>query len=123
MDRGAPTKYTYELAVEICDTISNTSKGLRILCKENPHWPSRKVIYEWLIRHKDFRDLYAQAKATQADLLFEECFEIADNISKDTKVVGEDQREIANNEWINRSRLRVDVRKWAAGKLQPRVYG
>ena len=33
------------------------------------------------------------------------------------------RRKVANSEWINRSRLRVDTRKWLAGKLCPRLYG
>ena len=32
-------------------------------------------------------------------------------------------REVADNEWINRSRLRVDTRKWLMGKLAPKKYG
>lgn len=120
---GRPTDYSYELAQEICDAISCTSKGLKHLCNANPHWPSRKVIYEWLIRHKEFRDIYAQAKDCQADFLFEECFDIADDSSNDTKIVGEDEREVCNSEWINRSRLRVDLRKWAVARLAPQKYG
>lgn len=120
---GRPTDYNYELIVEICDKIASTSKGLNRLCKENPHWPSRKCIYEWLLRHKEFSDLYAKAKSHQADFLFEECFDIADDTSRDTRVVGEDEREVCNSEWINRSRLRVDLRKWVVARLAPHKYG
>jgi hypothetical protein len=30
---------------------------------------------------------------------------------------------VENKEWTNRSRLRIDARKWVASKLKPKVYG
>ena len=31
--------------------------------------------------------------------------------------------EVENKEWTNRSKLRVDARKWVASKLKPKKYG
>jgi hypothetical protein len=60
-------------------------------------------------------------------LLFDECLEIADDVSRDTKYVGgrgdSEAAEVANVEWISRSKLRVDTRLRMAGKLAPKKYG
>lgn len=34
-----------------------------------------------------------------------------------------DSKVVADNEHINRSRLRIDTRKWIAAKLAPKIYG
>jgi len=121
---GRPTKYNDEIAEEICRTISTTSKGLKTLCKENDHWPCLDTIFEWRLVHKEFSDLYARAKIRQADFLVEECLEIADYARRDTMTIEKDgyEKEVCDYEWINRSRLRVDTRKWVAAKLVPRLY-
>ncbi len=84
------------------------------------------MIYKWRIKHKDFAEMYAQAKRDQAEILIEEVREISDDTSRDTLLRQDkngDDYEVCNTEWIARSRLRVDTRKWLASKLIPKVYG
>ena len=57
----------------------------------------------------------------QADTLFDEALEIADDASGDCTV--RDGKKVLDHEHVQRSRLRVDTRKWAAGKLAPKKYG
>jgi hypothetical protein len=122
---GRPTDYTEELAEEICETVAGTSKGLVPLCEENIHWPRAQTIRRWIRQNSRFCSMYAQAKLDQADLLVEECMTIADNATNDSLFVERDgeTKEMCNSEWINRSRLRVDTRKWVAARLAPRIYG
>jgi hypothetical protein len=54
--------------------------------------------------------------------LFGEIIEIADDASGDY-VTTSDGKRIVDHENIQRSRLRVDARKWAAARLAPRKYG
>jgi hypothetical protein len=52
--------------------------------------------------------------------------DIADDLSSDTVTkVGKDgtEYETEDHEWVNRCRIRVDLRKWLAGKLRPKKYG
>jgi len=70
----------------------------------------------------DFRDQYARAREEQADKLFREIIEIADDASGDY-VTTRDGQTIVDHENIQRSRLRVDARKWAAARLAPKKYG
>lgn len=123
---GRKTEYTPEIAAEICEAIENSSKGLDAICASNPEWPCGRTVRKWLSQQPSFVPLYAQAKMKQADFLVDEIMEIADDTSSDIIVKKRQdgtEYETANNEWINRSRLRVDTRKWIAAKLAPRVYG
>lgn len=121
MAGGRPTKYTKELGEQICERIATSSDGLRKICKEFDITPF--TLIKWLTDtdKKEFSQQYARAKQSQADMLAEEILEIADESSKDTTKT--ETGELANNEWINRSRLRVDARKWLASKLAPKKYG
>jgi terminase small subunit-like protein len=62
-----------------------------------------------------FRDQYARAREEQADKFFKEIIEIADDASGDY-VTTSDGKRIVDHENIQRSRLRVDARKWAAAR-------
>lgn len=122
MSTGRPTMYTIELAREICRAIATSSKGLKHICAENEHFPAWRTIYEWRFDNEEFAQMYAQAKRAQAELLAEDILEISDDTTLDT-VYDKDGNPRQNSEWVNRSRLKVDTRKWIAAKLLPKVYG
>ena len=79
------------------------------------------MVFRWLSEFSRFRDRYARAREAQADALFDEILEIADETAFDTEITENGSRP--NSEWIARSRLRVDARKWMASKLAPKKYG
>jgi hypothetical protein len=88
--------------------------------------PDQRTIYRWLEAHEQFRQQYARAREIQADTLFDEMLDIADDARNDwmKRNHGEDDPGwVANGEHIQRSRLRIESRKWMAGKLKPKVYG
>ena len=123
---GRPTKYNEKLALRICELVATNTAGLHTLCADNDWMPADAQIKKWRWKYPEFRALYAQAKAAQAELLAEECIDIADYTLLDTITKTNkdgDDYEVANHEWINRSRLRVDTRKWFASKLAPKIYG
>lgn len=121
---GRPSLYTIELADEICAIISNTTLGLNAICRAD-NMPDRVTIYRWVADNKEFRNKYARAKELQAELLAEEIMDIADDVGRDTLTInkGDKDIEVPDNEWINRSRLRIDARKWLLSKLLPKKYG
>lgn len=122
----ATTLFTQKLADEICEAISTSSIGLSILCKNNQHWPDKATILRWLEKHESFRDQYARAREAQADHLAEEIIAIADDGSKDTEIrytASGEPYQAEDHEWVNRSKLRIEARKWTAAKLRPKVYG
>lgn len=119
---GRPTKYTRKLAEIICYKIATTNKGIRQLVRENTEFPQASTIFKWRLENKEFSDLYLKAKQNQVEVLIDEILEIADDVSHD-RVENDNGKIVANNEYVNRSRLRIETRKWLAGKLSPRIYG
>lgn len=120
---GRPTIYSKKLADLICDRIASTPMGINKMCAMFDDLPDATTIYSWIHKKPEFSLQYMSAKASQAHILAEECLEIADDKSEDTKIDPETGYEVANYEYIARSRLRIDTRKWMAGKLAPKVYG
>lgn len=119
---GRPTDYNETIAALICERVATHTYGLNKLCAMYDDLPSKFTVNLWRFRHPEFSAQYAQAKLMQADLLAEECLDIADDDSNDIKI-GPDGFEICNTEFIARARLRVDTRKWLAAKLLPKQYG
>ncbi len=115
---GRPSKYTDVLAAKICERLAE-GETLRSICRDDA-MPDKATVLRWLGDKKktDFRDQYAHAREMQADALFDEALEIADDASDDW-ITGQDGKTVLNHEHVQRSRLRVDTRKWAAGKLAP----
>ena len=83
--------------------------------------PTSTTFYEWIDSDKQKALHYARACEKRADSIFDEILEIADETSNDTIIT--ERGEIPNSEWIARSRLKVDARKWMLGKMNPKKYG
>lgn len=113
MAMGRPSIYSQELAVTICDRLIH-GEGLRAICRDDA-MPSISTVIDWIKNKDDFSAQYAKARELQAELLLDEILEIADDSSQDT--IDTANGKIANTEFIARSRLRVDTRKWAMGKM------
>jgi hypothetical protein len=120
--RGRPTTYTLDLTKEICDSIASSSKGTKRLCKENKHWPCQDTLFTWLKIYPEFSEQYAQAKRCQIEVFIDEILDIADDSSQD-EVMNAQGSITCNSQFIARSRLRIDTRKWLASKLVPKIYG
>jgi len=80
----------------------------------------------------EFLKQYARAKEESADALAEEMLEIADdgrndwmarNGGTDDEGNARENTYVLNGEHIQRSRVRIDTRKWLASKLKPKKYG
>ena len=119
---GRPLEYTKEMGDYICELVASTGHGLLKLTRLYPELPEKTTINRWRYRVPEFRTQYAQAKIDQADILAEECLEIADDSTEDV-AYDKDGNVTCNTEFIARARLRVDTRKWLASKLLPKQYG
>lgn len=120
---GRPSSYTDEIADLICERIAE-GESLRAICADDG-MPNRATVFRWLGVNEIFRDQYARAKEAQAEALADEIVEIADDGRNDwmTRRQGDDEVLVPNTEHMQRSRLRVDARKWVASKLLPKKYG
>ena len=132
---GRPPLYTPELGELIC-TLLLEGKGLRKI-QVVKGMPSMGCILRWVSlgeqgdeKYKDFYELYKHVMANRAHVFFEEAMDIADDQSIDIKtdsngcpVFDDAGNPVIDANAIQRSRLRVETRKWAAMKLLPRKYG
>jgi hypothetical protein len=120
---GRPTDFTQEIADTICERIAD-GESLRNICDE-VEMPNKATVFRWLAKFTEFSDQYARARETQADSLVDEILSIADDGRNDwmQRNHGEDESWVENGEALRRSQLRVDARKWMAGKLRPKKYG
>ena len=68
---------------------------------------------------------YAQSKMRQAELLAEEIIQLADECmpGEKTKIKSNGEVETTTGDMVERSKLRVDARKWVAAQLLPKKYG
>ncbi|MER9459690.1 terminase small subunit protein [Mesorhizobium sp. M0387] len=121
---GRPTVYSQEMADKICERLTN-KESLSKICRSDD-MPAKSTVCRWLAIHPAFRDQYACARAIQADEYFDETIDIADDGTNDyrkrTKADGSTE-DVFDTDHVQRSKLRVDTRKWAVAKLDPKKYG
>lgn len=105
----------------ICAHISEKNQSLRsALLLEG--MPDKNQFYKWIRENESFREQYARACEERADHIFEEILEITDDNALDISVDSDGNAKV-NGEVVNRSRLKVDARKWMLSKMNPKKYG
>lgn len=117
-------RYDPDTKAEICDSIISAmedGKGLATVCRELGF--PRVTFLDWVDADNTLSDRYERARARAADVIFEEILGIADDGVGDTSIDPETGREIVNHDHIQRSKLRVDARKWVLAKMSPKRYG
>lgn len=120
-----PSKYTNKLADQFCALIAE-GQSVNMICKGSK-FPSKATIFTWLRDKQEFLDNYTRAKEMGAEAIADEMFAIADDgtndwmerLDKDGQGVGYQ----VNGEHIQRSRLRIETRKWHLAKTLPKKYG
>lgn len=98
------TKYSEKTAEKILEEIA-IGKSLISVCKKLKIGYS--TVTQWLRENSQFSANYARAREDQADYLAEIIIDISDN----EKLTPEARR------------IRIDSRKWYAGKIRPKKYG
>ncbi len=120
-----PSDYTSELAEAICLRLAE-GESLRSICRDDV-MPDKATVLRWIARHDLFRDQYVRAKEQGAEALAEEMFEIADDGSNDWMEQLDNEGAAVgyklNGEHVQRSKLRIDTRKWYLSKILPKKYG
>lgn len=105
---GRPSDYTPELAADICSRLAAGS-SLRAICMLDS-MPCASTVFLWLTKHQEFSDNYAKAIDERAAGMFDDMLDIADDVEPETACVA-------------KARLRVDTRKWALARMNPKKYG
>lgn len=118
MAGGRPSKYTPELAQEICDTIACSTLSLKELADSHDHWPDCASIWKWRHTNLEFRAMYANAKRNQVEVSIDFMQEMMNEPHK--YFDPETGRERLD---VPMLRVKIDAIKWKAGKLLPKDYG
>ena len=123
--RGRPSAFTPEVVVIICEQLAS-GMTLREVCRAED-MPHESTVRKWAIEdYEGFYTHYAKAREIGYQIMADELVEIADDGSNDWM---ERQNKdgstftVLNGEHVQRSRLRVDTRKWLLSKALPKLYG
>jgi hypothetical protein len=125
---GRPTVMTEATQLEICARMG-AGENLTQVCRD-PAMPGRTTVTNYLLgggpEHLRFRELYAAAREALLDVYAGQIISISDDGTTDYVMkTGRNGHEYqaVDQEHIQRSRLRVDSRKWLLSKLRPDQYG
>lgn len=110
--------YFFDLAIA---DISINGKSLSDALKDRM---PRKTFYEMIEKDPEKSNRYVRACELRTDYMAEEILSIADDTSEDvsTKETAFGVVEVENREFINRSKVRIDARKWLMAKMNPKKY-
>lgn len=108
--------------------IADIANGMSLsdVCRQDS-MPHRATVHALIERDDVFRDKYARAATVRAEAMFEEILNIADDGTNDwmdrMSADGSIGETVLNGEHVQRSRLRIDARKWILSKMNPKKYG
>lgn len=118
-------KLNAQLKLQILERLAE-GRSLRAICNDPDVPVTPAAVRKAALVDPAFGTQYAQARDMGLDSMADEILEIADNSSGDwvQKVNKDGSTEwVFNQENVQRSRLRCDVRKWFLSKLAPKRYG
>jgi hypothetical protein len=108
----------------ICELLAD-GMSLREVCKLEG-MPNRSTVFRAIAVDAEFRDQYARAREAGLEVMADELLDISDDGRNDfvERDLGDGVvTQQLNSEHIQRSKLRVDTRKWLLSKLAPKKYG
>ena len=124
-ERRKEIRFSKALFTDICDRLAN-GESLHKIC-ENEGYPAKSTVIYWVMENREgVAEQYSRAREVQARLLADEIMDIADDGANDTyqKIIeGVQAGTVVNYDIVNRSKLRVEARKWFLSKVLPKVYG
>ena len=116
---GRPSKYSEKLSNEILGQLAE-GKSLRKICSQK-EMPNISTVLKWRNEDEEFSKQYTHARELQAFGILDELLDIADD-GKDDLIHTENGTK-PNSEVLQRSKLRIDTRKWFLSKMLPKVCG
>ncbi len=122
---GRPAiKKTPELFKRIYDLIVTTPRSLYDICNENPDIPKPTTLLDWINHDEEFSRLYLEAKQKQVMSHVEETIRLADEMhTNGSHYIDEKGNSRVDPGWVAHTRQRIELRKWHAARLMPRLFG
>jgi hypothetical protein len=110
---------------DICERLAE-GQTLREICRR-PGMPSHPTVLRWVTdNHEGCAQQYARARDLGYEIMADEILEIADDGTNDW--MERQQRNgsietVTNKDHLERSRQRIDARRWLLSKALPKKYG
>lgn len=119
---GRRTKYTAEIARQICERLSE-GETLKSICRDKS-MPGWTTVYDWMGRHKEFAESIAHARELGFDAIAEEALQIANTpeIGEETEDDGE-KIKTKRADMLGHRKLQVWTRLQLLAKWSPGKYG
>lgn len=118
------SKYTPELARKICKRMA-AGEVLAQICRD-ADMPCRETVSDWRDAHPEFEVQFQRALQFQREHWADEIVEIGEDGSNDwmeREIAGGRMVTVLDHEHVQRSKLRVENRRWLLAKLLPETYG
>ena len=114
---GRPTRYTEELADEMCLQMAKGASLITICAREG--MPVLSTILLWLAKDDEFRTKVGRARELRADIHAEEVLVIADNSGVNEFELDGKTRKVI----IERAKLMIETRLRLMALMNPMKYG
>jgi hypothetical protein len=125
---GRPSKYTVEIARQMCELLAE-GVPLREICRREG-FPVWQTVYDWMVKDDaavaagggaGLSGAIARAREIGYDAMAEDCLRIADDAVNDWMETEHGPR--LNGEHVQRSKLRIETRLKLLAKWNPKKYG
>jgi hypothetical protein len=124
---GRPSKYTKEIAQEICHRIS-TGETLLQICRDD-RMPEKRTVYDWLARDPELSAQFIRAREAGCDAMAEEALQIANTPifgQKKVYTIGgddEDSVTVTEEDALGHRKLQIETRLKLMACWNPKKYG
>lgn len=115
---GRPSKYTPELAAEICERLSN-GEPLRQICRDD-HMPNWSVVYDWMARDETLSQHIACAREQGQDAMAERAY--AEMYDEPERILSEGGSRIDSG-YVQLVKARAEITLKMLAKWNPKKYG
>jgi hypothetical protein len=122
---GRPSKYTPELAKEICERLAN-GEPLRQICRDD-HMPSWVAIYDWMVRDDGLGEKgaglslsIARAREMGQDAIAEEIFR---EVSQEPERILSEGGGKIDPGYVQLIKARAEIKLKLLAKWNPKRYG
>ena len=120
--KGSGSKYTEEIADQICDLVSN-GVNLRSVCRMQG-MPAWRTVYDWVVAKPDFAARLARAREMGYDALAEEALEISNTpVMGQKQVMGDNKTYTTVEDMLGHRKLQIETRLKLLACWDPSKYG
>ncbi len=120
--KGRPSKYTPELAAEICERLGK-GEPLTVICS-GKHMPCDNTVRVWAERDAVFSGDIARARSRGYDALAAECLQIANTPLEGVETTTDDKGTTEKRaDMLGHRKLQIETRLKLLAKWDPKRYG